>query len=250
MEKKKVAALDFDGLICDGLKECILVAWNGYHNEEVTAFSDEGLAAVPPWFIERFGYLRNFAKHLGHFYVPLIDNDTVITSQADFDARYKQISSDDVFQFVTKVSRYRQIVREGMPEQWLGYHTLYPGMRDFLASIKVPTYIVTAKDRRSVLSILKRAGIDMEEDRVYGDYQLKLEAFADIANREQVDNENLYFFDDNVLNVIEAKNANYNAFWATWGYNIPNHFELAKQHSVRGLSLPTFLKTDLEMLPQ
>ncbi|OFZ97929.1 MAG: hypothetical protein A2Z44_06435 [Betaproteobacteria bacterium RBG_19FT_COMBO_58_11] len=250
MEKKKVVALDFDGLICDGLKECILVAWNGYHGKDTAAFSDDGLAAIPQWFAERFGYLRNFAKHLGHFYVPLVDSDTSIISQADFDARYKRIPGDDVYQFVTKVSHYRQLVREEMEERWLGYHTLYPGMKDFLASIKTPAYIVTAKDRQSVLSILKRAGIEMAEERVYGDRQAKLEAFADIARKEQIANESLYFFDDNVLNVIEAKNENYNAYWATWGYNIPNHYVLAKQNSVRGISLPTFLQTEFEMLSQ
>jgi len=250
MKKEKVLALDFDGLICDGLDECILVSWNAHYGQDIASFSDDGLEAIPRQFIERFSYLRNFAKHLGHFYVPLVDSDTPIIAQADFDARYKQISSDDIYQFVTRVSHYRHLVREEMEGRWLAYHTLYPGMKDFLASIKTPTYIVTAKDRQSVLKILKSAGIEMEPEKIYGDYQVKLEAFEDIARKEQIDNESLYFFDDNVLNVIEAKKANYSAYWATWGYNIPNHFDLAKLHSVTGITLPAFLKNEFEVLPQ
>lgn len=242
---QKVTVSDFDGVICDGLHECILVSWNGHYGKDLSAFSDQGLASIPDNFVKRFRHCRNFAKHLGHFIVPLVDSTTSITSQEDFQRIYIAIVPDIVHEFMEKVTKYRHWARKEKEAEWLSHHTLYPGMERFLSSINLPVYIVTAKDSESVMKILSSFGIKLDESRIFGEQQTKLDALSRIAHLEEVPNQELYFFDDNILNVIEARRAGYSAYWATWGYNTPDHFHIARENSVPSVSLSEFLENQL-----
>jgi hypothetical protein len=240
---KQVLALDFDGLLCDGLNECVLVTWNGHHGKSLADFSDIGLAAIPPEFIDRFRYCRNFAKHLGHFFVPLLEHTKPICNQHDFEEVYRSIRTKDIHQFVEKVSDYRNLARQGKTEQWLRYHQLYPGMTTFLASITLPTYIVTAKDLDSVIAILKHNNIDFEKSSIFGEQQSKISALCEIKRLENVESIEIDFYDDNLPNIMEAIKHGYNATWATWGYNAKDHFLTAYLHKVPNISLEVFIST-------
>lgn len=248
---QKVIALDFDGLICDGLNECILVTWNGHYGKDLSAFSDEGLASIPVEFVERFKHCRNFAKHLGHFIVPLVDLMTPIISQNDFQAIYAAIAPKVVDRFIKQVTEYRHWSRQEKSAEWLHHHSLYPGMERFLSQLDLPiTYIVTAKDSKSVREILSSAGIQFDESRIFGEQNVKIEALRQITHLEGIPPHCLHFFDDNILNVVEAQKAGYIAYWATWGYNAPDHFHIAKENSVISISLPEFLENQLEVIHQ
>ena len=115
---------------------------------------------------------------------------------------------------------------------WLGYHELYPGMRELLRALGASTYIVTAKDAGSVLAILASNGIEMDAARVFGELRSKLRTLELIAEREGGDRADLLFLDDSVANVVGARGEGYDAHWATWGYNAPEHFELARDQRV------------------
>ncbi|OUL30733.1 HAD family hydrolase [Nostoc sp. 106C] len=247
---KKVIALDFDGLICNGLKECILVSWNGYDGKDVSDFSAQGLEAIPVEFCERFKHCRNFAKHLGHFAVPLFDYTTPIATQEDFEAVYQSINSDVIDEFTKNVTAYRHKVRREKEAEWLSSHTLYPGMETFLTTIDLPVYIVTAKDGDSVMKILSSAGIQFDESQIFGEQKMKIEAFRKITDLSGIPPHELHFFDDNILNVVEAQKAGYSAYWATWGYNAPDHIHIAKENSVSSITLSEFLKNHLGVLDQ
>ena len=106
---KNVLVLDFDGLICDGLKECVLVTWNGHYKKDASLFSDQGLEAIPSVFIERFLECRNFSKHLGHFLVPLVDQTTPFPDQDAFNSVYSSIEPAIVNEFMEKVSAYPKL---------------------------------------------------------------------------------------------------------------------------------------------
>lgn len=242
---QKVIVPDFDGVICDGLDECVLVSWNGYYGKDLSAFSAQGLASIPIEFVERFRHCRNFAKHLGHFIVPFVDFTTPITSQEDFQTIYTAIPPAIVQEFMEKVTDYRRWVREEKEAEWLSHHTLYPGMERFLSNINLPVYIVTAKDGESVRKILSSFGIKLDESQIFGEQQTKLDALSRIAHLEEIHNQELYFFDDNILNVVEARKAGYSAYWATWGYNAPDHFHIARENSVPSVSLPGFFENML-----
>lgn len=224
-------ALDFDGLICDGLSENMLVAWNSHHGKELEAFGDRGLGEIPAAFAERFLAARAFARHLGHFLVPLVTAQAV-TTQREFDACWAVIAPAQVEEFVRRANDYRTRARAARSGTWLGYHELYPGMRELLRALDASTYIVTAKDAGSVLAILASNGIEMDAARVFGELRSKLRTLELIAEREGGDRADLLFLDDSVANVVGARGEGYDAHWATWGYNAPEHFELARDQRV------------------
>jgi phosphoglycolate phosphatase-like HAD superfamily hydrolase len=233
----KTFALDFDGVIVDGLNECILVTWNGYYGKQLDDFSIEGLAKVPNWFIERFTHCRNFAKHLGHFAVAIFDRDTPIQTQTDYERLYLSLDPLEVESFVAKVNEYRANARTHQELLWLDQHTLYPDVQSFLQSLNAPLYIVSAKDRDSIIKILARAEIDITPHQVFGEQRNKLVALRAIQQYESVRPEEIFFLDDNIINVIDVQQAGYGAYWALWGYRADHHLELARQHQVATLSL-------------
>ena len=102
----KVYAFDFDGLLVDGLNECVLVSWNGFHNIGVDSFGPDGLEAIPAKFIDTFKNHRNFSRHLGHFVTPFYVRGH-FKNQADFDTAYAAIDESIVSSFVTRVNAYR-----------------------------------------------------------------------------------------------------------------------------------------------
>lgn len=240
MANKQVFAFDFDGTLCDGLNECILVTWNGYHDLGLDSFGDDGLRDIPQAFIARFGRLRNFSKHLGHFVVPLL-TDASIETQEQFDRAYEAIGEDKANDFVEKTTRYRQAACKRYQEQWLAYHAFYPGVVGFLRSCEKPLYVVTAKDSASVHAILEANSVDIPLHQIFGEQRAKLGALDTIVANERIAKEQLLFFDDNVFNAIEAKRAGYSAYWAGWGYSAPAHFKLASSAGISPVQLDDFL---------
>jgi HAD superfamily hydrolase (TIGR01509 family) len=234
---QKIFALDFDGVIADGLNECLLVTWNGYYDLEVKNFSREGLANIPASFIKRFTHCRNFAKHLGHFAVAIFDMDTPIRTQEDYERLYLSLDPIEVEIFVKKVNEYRTKAKQERELLWLEQHTLYPNIQSFLKGLDAPLYIVSAKDSDSIIKILAKTGIKLDPHQVFGEQRNKPAALKAIQLEHSVRPDEIFFLDDNIINVIDVKQAGYSAYWAVWGYQAEHHWELARQHQVASFSL-------------
>ncbi|HEX2875654.1 MAG TPA: hypothetical protein VHP33_30590 [Polyangiaceae bacterium] len=233
----KALALDFDGVICDGFGECVLVTWYAQRGARLADFSAAGMSAIPARFVRQFSHCRAFAKHLPHFYTSFLDGIEGVRTQEEFEALYATAPTADVEAFVTALNAYRGSVRELLPERWLSEQALYPGMADFLRQSPWPLYIVTAKDAASVASILEHAQVPFERRRIFGEQRDKRAALGQICGAEALLPTELGFLDDNVLNAAAAKHAGFRAFWALWGYRAPDHVQIAERHQLTGLSL-------------
>ncbi len=248
MTSKCILALDFDGLLVDGLNECLLVSWNGYHEVGVDRFSDTGLAGLPDDFIAKFKHHRSFAKHLGHFYMAFQQDVGVFRSQREFDMAYESLPAREVEAFIQKVTVYRTLARQTWRERWLGYHAFYDGLADWLLETDLPVCIVTAKDADSVSEILMQAGVQVPPSQIYGECREKLTALQAVANRFDVLREQVCFFDDNVFNARDALHAGFRAHWARWGYNAPEHAEIARQAGLPAVQLHDLITFGTEEL--
>ena len=164
----KVYAFDFDGLLVDGLNECVLVSWNGFHNMGIDSFGPDGLEAIPAKFIDTFKNHRNFSRHLGHFVTPFYASGH-FKNQEDFDIAYAAIDESIVNSFVTRVNAYRKAARKSQYKLWLEYHSFYRGIEQQLKEISAPIYIVTGKDAASVDEILRHANISIPLTNIFGD---------------------------------------------------------------------------------
>ncbi len=245
----KVLVFDFDGLLVDGLNECILVSWNGFHDKDVDSFSPEGLAAIPEKFKDAFKNHRNFSRHLGHFVSPFY-LDGHFTSQREFDAAFATIPARAVDAFVERVNACRAQARLAHYRRWLEYHAFYPGVQALLQQIADPVYIVTGKDAASVDELLQCADIQVPVERVYGECRDKVAVLKQIARAQEVAPSEVYFFDDNVTNARAAFEGGFNAYWATWGYNAPDHWAIARAADLPVISLDDFLGMNLAQAVQ
>src|SRR6476646_7911630 len=219
----EVIALDFDGVICDGLDECLLVSWLSFADRVQPSDGIPLLDTIPSSFKDHFARCRSFVRHSGHFISPFLFGATFET-QADYDAAYRTVDTGTLEAFLRRFEACRKRLRQDQPEQWLALHSLYPGVRSALQTARVPLFIVTAKDTASVLAILDEASVPFGEDRIYGDVTAKLATF-----------------DDNVLNVAEALGAGFDAVWATWGFSSPEHQLIAASQSLPSAGLDNFL---------
>jgi FMN phosphatase YigB (HAD superfamily) len=239
----QAAVFDFDGLLVDGLDECVLVTWNGFHEKGADAFGPEGLEAVPAHFIETFRHHRSFSRHLGHFasafYLP-----RRFGSQAAFDAAFATLETGLVEDFVVRVSEYRNRVRHQHYERWLQYHAFYPGVALLLRNRVCPIYIVSGKDASSVGELLRHGRIAVPAERIFGECRDKIAALRQIAETEGVKATEIRFFDDNVMNACDAHENGFTSYWADWGYHAPDHPALARAAGVTELSLHAFTRMD------
>lgn len=237
----EVVALDFDGVLCDGMDEYLLVSWLAYFERDQAGDSFALLATIPPSFRDHFARCRNFVRHSGHFIMPFLFQADFET-QADFDAAYQSVDAETIKEFLKRFNARRARLREQQPEQWLALNPLYPGVGPALQTTRLPLFIVTGKDADSVLAILQAAGVNFEKDRVYGSLTDKLAAFHDIMRRTECKARSIAFYDDNVLNVAEARGDGLDGIWATWGYGSPEHRRIAEQRSIPSVDLEQFLK--------
>jgi phosphoglycolate phosphatase-like HAD superfamily hydrolase len=237
-----VLVLDFDGVICDSFEECVLVTWNGSHGLGLDAFGADGLGQIPVAFLERFRQCRPFSRHVGHFMVATVDMDVPIVSQEDFDAAYAALAPEAIERFVRKVSSYREQARTHRRSLWLSYHQLYPGMDTLLRDSSDPVFIVTAKDAESVSAILSNSGIDLDRAAIFGDQREKLTTLQRIARQTGVEEGDVSFVDDSVLNVVQAASAGFAGVWATWGYHAPSHLRIAAEREITSVTLDDFVR--------
>ncbi|TCV79977.1 HAD family hydrolase [Sulfurirhabdus autotrophica] len=235
----KVFAFDFDGLLVDGLNECVLVSWNGFHNKGIEHFGPEGLDAIPASFIDTFKNHRNFSRHLGHFITPFYAHKH-FKNQIDFDDAYSQIDEKVVNGFVERVNLYRKAARQTQYKQWIQYHSFYTGVENLLKDISYPIYIVTGKDATSVSEILQYSNIHIPSEKIFGECREKVNVLRNIAQMEHAKMSEVLFFDDNITNAINAHKNGFNSYWATWGYNAPDHWDIAKESEVPIISLHDF----------
>lgn len=232
---RRVLVLDFDGVICDSWRECAFVTWAGQHDWAPAEFGVSAFQAIPAAFIKRFHALRGYARHLGHFLVPVLANSEQIRCQHDFDRYYAGLAPNVVAEFVKRVSGFRVSVRTGQRAQWLAFQELYEGVHGLLSGLENRLYIVTARDRKSVRELLAAHGIAVEPERIYDAQHSKSAALFDIQTREHA---KVYLVDDNLDDVMAARADGHHAAWALWGYSAPEHHAKAALVAVPVLSLP------------
>src|ERR1700756_3431594 len=119
----EVIALDFDGVLCDGLAECLLVSWLAFADQVHPSNSVALRDTIPSSFKAHSARCRNFVRHSGHFIVPFL-RDATFETQADYDAAYQAVEARRLETFLRRFEACRKRLRQDHPEQWLALHTL------------------------------------------------------------------------------------------------------------------------------
>jgi phosphoglycolate phosphatase-like HAD superfamily hydrolase len=229
-----IVALDFDGVIMDGINECMLVAWNVFNNKLFSDFNNKSLNEIPDYFVDIFTHARNFVRHDGHFIIPFYANKNEVIDSKSFHEIYENIHDADKSKFRDDFVNYRNKVKELFPEYWISLHKELIDLKEII-DLDVDLRIVSGKDAESIIFLLKNKKIHIEPRKVHGRMVEKDTVLKSIKNDSENDNEDLFFVDDNLNNVIDASKLGIQSLWAFWGFHTPEQVQNADRLSIKAI---------------
>ena len=244
-----ILALDFDGVICDGLIE--------YFASTKRAYQQIWSEDVDESFAPSFYKLRPVIET--GWEMPILLRALVLeTSEAEILDNWKEISLKLLeFEGLEKQNVVQQLdgVRDSWIkndlDKWLDLHRFYPGIIERLKEIinsDVEFYIVTTKEGRFVKQLLQQQGIDLPADHIIGkeSKRPKYETLRIIRNNHKTSTDLSIFFVEDRLKALQqvAQQADLDfvsLFLADWGYNLESDRNLASQDKrTKLLSLKQF----------
>jgi phosphoglycolate phosphatase-like HAD superfamily hydrolase len=225
MTMPAILALDFDGVICDGMREYFESAWRAYRRLRPTAPTEP-----PAGLFESFARLRPVVETgwemptLLHAVLSGAAEGEILAGWrpdgwlADLGALREAVGAalDDV--------RDRWIAAD--ETGWLAAHRFYPGVIERLrglASGPVRVYVITTKEGRFARKLLEGQGLALPPSHVYGKEarRPKRAILLDLANGDG--GAGLWFVEDRLKTLQEVKTeralAGAGLFLAAWGYN-------------------------------
>lgn len=229
--------LDFDGVICDALAECALVTWLGVHLPAPTSAVSSYMAALPRGFTDRFRRVRAYARTLDHFLVAHRPSAARIRTRSRFEMLFNCFAPPYVAAFAAAATAARTRCRSEEERYWLGLHALYPGLPEVLRQNAGAVTIVTAKDDRSVRTILAHHGLGDTVGDVVGECRDKAAALAELCRRHRVRPAAVTFVDDSVANVRAVASTGADCRWASWGYHTAEDLQDVTRLRIRRLEL-------------
>ena len=244
----KTLALDFDGVLCDGLKEYFQTAWRVYRQTWPTSNS-----APPDDLAETFYRLRPVVE-TGWEMPVLLRAILKGFSESDILEKWKSICARIVAEedlnpknLGARVDAVRdQWIADDLND-WLKLHRFYPGVRTRLQQLMASEFtilIITTKESRFVQQLLQQEGIQISGDDIFGkEYQRpKSETLRTLQKKCEA---SIWFVEDRLstLEVVKSYSdlSDIELFLAGWGYNTPSDRKaVAQDDRIRLLSLAQF----------
>ena len=155
---KKILCLDFDGVICDSQKECLLVAYNAYNILERKSLTREiNLDSIPAQIRDQFLANRFLVRPAKEYWLlmDLIIKRLTIPNQKCFNSLANSYKNK-LHEFENTFFRERQFIRENATDKWLSLHRIYPEFTENWTKLKTEfnVYIVTNKGSSTVSQLL------------------------------------------------------------------------------------------------
>lgn len=246
-----ILALDFDGVICDGLIEYFQVSWRTYcqvwSKSNQTASDD--LAS-------RFYRLRPVIET--GWEMPVLIK-ALVTGMSDekilqeWASIAQQILLEDKLQakeIATKLDNLRDEWIATDLDGWLSLHRFYPGVVEKIKATiasKIKLYIVTTKEGRFVQQLLQQQGVTLEKEAIFGKEvkRPKYEILRELIHVAQEKAVSLWFVEDRIktLQLVTQQTdlENVKLFLADWGYNTQPERNAAENDSrIQLISLSQF----------
>jgi hypothetical protein len=243
-----VLALDYDGVLCDGMKEYFKTAWQAYCNlwqlEDTTP---------PLGLAERFYRVRPLIAtgwEMPMLIRALLTGYTEDQMAQDWEGLSHQLIQQEGLS-ATRLAAEVDGVRDrwiiANPESWLAEQVLYPGVAEripvWLNSAQV--VIISTKEGRFIRQLLQQQGINLSNLQILGKEvkQPKHEILRKLKAQSQ--DAIFWFVEDRLqtLQVVEkqADLQDVKLFLAKWGYNTSaERASIANDPNIHSLSLEQF----------
>ncbi|MCU0523793.1 MAG: HAD family hydrolase [Elainella sp. Prado103] len=222
-----VLALDYDGVLCDGMKEYFRTAWQAYC--QLWQLKDP---TPPIGLAEQFYRVRPLIA-TGWEMPMLLRALLTGHSEAEMAQNWEGLSANLLVQegiaptqLAAEVDGIRDRWIATDPESWLAEQVFYPGVIDQLAHWlqTLEVVIISTKEGRFIQQLLQRQGIDLTHLQIFGKevQQPKHEILRSLkATRSAT---SIFWFVEDRLKTLEGVEqypdlAEVELFLATWGYN-------------------------------
>ncbi|KFF41008.1 MAG: putative phosphatase [Candidatus Atelocyanobacterium thalassa isolate SIO64986] len=251
--KPTILALDFDGVICNGMREYFQTAKKAYKiiwSQNIN-YNFDHLFKV-------FSELRPIIETGWEMPVLLraiILNYNAVDIESKWDLVCTEILDKDSLQkeeLMLILDEVRDCFINLHLDYWLNLHDFYPEVIRKLPKLlnsKTQLYIVTTKEGRFVQQLLESRGIQFPRNKILGKElkQAKQKVLRQILINYKEKPQNLWFVEDLLKTLITAQNEEdlrgIKLFLADWGYNTIKIRSLAKKKKdIYLLSLNKFSK--------
>lgn len=229
---QKILALDFDGVICNGLREYFEIARRAYLQIWQQDLVPNPETTIETW-RQDFYTLRPVVETGWEMPVVLRALQLGFTSGdilGDWNAIAHKIVTTENLQapeIAQTVDGLRdQWIAEDI-DDWLSYHEFYPGVADQIQqaqSLGIEVLIISTKEGRFIQELLTRSGIELPRSAIFGKEtkRPKTEILQELlTNHPQL--ETLWFVEDRLKTLEQVASlpnlANIELFLADWGYN-------------------------------
>jgi phosphoglycolate phosphatase-like HAD superfamily hydrolase len=230
-----VLALDFDGVLCDGLREYFQTAWTAYCN--LWQISDH---TPPPGWAERFYRLRPVVETGWEMPLVLraialgISDETILQTWGTLALQLAQKENQDPKHLGAEVDGVRDRWIASDLDSWLAEHRFYPGVIEWLKTVQtspITVVIISTKETRFIATLLQQQGIDLTHLRIFGKDTRKPKHQI-LRELKTVDPGAAFWFVEDRLRTLQgieqqADLPDVILFLADWGYNTPSDRAIA-----------------------
>jgi phosphoglycolate phosphatase-like HAD superfamily hydrolase len=246
-----ILALDFDGVICDGLIEYFVSTKEAY--KQIWTEAD---LTVRDNFAPNFYHLRPVIET--GWEMPVLLRALVLKYDLEEISTNWTSIRDEIVEREQLNKKYCSQTLDRMRDNWiqndlsgwLKLHHFYPGILEklkYIVNSEIQFYIVTTKEGRFVKQLLEQQGIDLTETRIIGKEckRSKYETLRIIKNSATKSNAKIWFLEDRIQALKEVQQQpdlkEVKLFLAGWGYNTESERTMAKEsQSIELLSLDQF----------
>ncbi len=248
----KVLALDFDGVVCDSLREVFATALATYQSMEPESAllarlrSRRGagrwhsLELVNDPVMVSFESMMPLGNRAEDFGVSLraLDNFLELTDQGAYDTFYGTVDPEWMAEFHRRFYEQRNLARAFDTQGWLELHAPYPAFLEILRrrSHEARIALATAKDRRSAEFLLAHLGVgDLFTPELILDKETGVSKTAHLTalrDRLDVPFKEITFVDDKLNHLESVAPLGVRPVLAAWGFNTPREHSLARDNGI------------------
>jgi phosphoglycolate phosphatase-like HAD superfamily hydrolase len=251
----KILALDFDGVVCDGLIEYFQTSWRTY----CQIWNPDDLTP-PASLAPRFYRLRPVVEVGWEMPVLLralvldIPEETILEDWSTVAQSLIETEKLDALEMGQKLDHTRDEWIATNLEDWLSLHRFYPGVIERVQSFLSPEnltdlFIVTTKEGRFVQQLLQQQNIQLPKGRIIGKEckQPKHQTLRQLLAASSTTAERLWFIEDRLKTLQSVQQQSdlqeVRLFLADWGYNTKAQQRLAQNDSrIKLLTLAEFVQ--------
>ena len=213
-----ILALDFDGVICNSINECMVTSFGAYTESDTKTIID-----LPSDFIKYFYKFRYLVRPAGEYYLICRAYHSGIEDLTPtVFMRLKAGSNSEIGLFGTKFFSYRQNLKDDLAG-WIKLHSIYDHVEEFLRVYKDKFFVVTTKDRASVellsnhfkfnKKIIDIFSREVSENKNQS-FNLLCSKYSNLINGNR-----LVFVDDSPDHLGDLVDLPLDLYFAKWGYS-------------------------------